>query len=40
MSATCLIFDAGTVTRRFWTYPPMWESLPDAELIDFVERRR
>ena len=40
LANTCLIFDAGTVMRRFWTYPTLWATVTDAELLAFVERRR
>lgn len=40
LSATCLIFEADTVVRRFWRYPERWHCLPDDALVEFAERRR
>ena len=39
-SSSCLIFDAGHVCRRVWSYPRQWTALPDASVLEVMERLR
>jgi hypothetical protein len=39
-SSSCLIFDAGHVCRRIWSYPERWTELSDASLIEIIHRPR
>ena len=40
LSSSCLIFDAGHVCRRVWSYPEQWSSLADLSLLEVMERIR
>ena len=35
----CLVFDAETMFRRVYDYPPEWATLPDAALVVLSWRR-
>ena len=39
-ASSCLIFDAGTVCRRVWHYPPQSARLSDDSLVEIIERPR
>ncbi len=38
-SATCLIFDGGTIVRRVWAPPDDWTSCSDAALLALLAGR-
>lgn len=40
MSDTCLIFDSQAVCRRYWKYPGDWFTLPEDNLLAFMNRSR
>lgn len=39
-SESCLIFDAGSVCRRFWSYPARWTELTDGSLLAVMDGPR
>ena len=35
---SCLYFDGEGIVRRVWHYPPDWQSLPPAALLELMDR--
>jgi hypothetical protein len=36
-AGSCLIFDGGSVCRRYWSYPPRWTELADGPLLAMMD---
>jgi hypothetical protein len=39
-ASSCLIFDGGSICRRFWLYPLEWGTMPELSLLAIMDRPR
>ncbi len=40
VAATCLIFDSGSICRRYWSYPADWLTRTDQQLLALMVQSR